>query len=282
MNGLVLEGGGMRGLYTVGVLEFLLDNQLVFPYVIGVSAGACNALSYLSGQHGRNLRINTDYVDDKRYMGCHSFLKTRSFFGMDMIFDEIPNRLDPFDYDALQACSSRLVIGVTDCETGKPRYYEKEEAFSRGSAQIVRASSSIPVFSPIVEYEGRKLLDGGASDPIPVRKALQDGCDKVVIVLTRNRDYIKEPQSFRAVYHHVFRKLPEMAACLDRRHTVYNDTINYIRELEKEGRALVIAPEQPLHIGRFERNREKLNALYEEGYREAQRMKEQIFTFLGE
>ena len=215
-------------------------------------------------------------------MGFRSLLKTRSFFGMDMIFDEIPNQLDPFDYDALQTCKSRLVIGVTDCETGMPRYYEKEEAFTRGSTQVVRASSSIPVFSPIVEHEGRKLLDGGASDPIPVRRALQDGCDKVVIVLTRNRDYIKEPQGFRAVYRRVFRKLPEMTACLDRRHTVYNDTIQFVRELEQEGRALVIAPEQPLKIGRFERDRAKLKALYEEGYREAERMKEQILAFFNE
>ena len=251
--GLVLEGGGMRGLYTAGVLEFFLDQGWQFPYVIGVSAGACNALSYLSQQHGRNLRVNTDYVKDKRYMGWQSFRKTHSFFGMDMIFDEIPNKLDPFDYRALLSCPSRLVVGVTDCATGRPAYFEKDKAFLEKDTRIIRASSSIPVFSPIVEYGEQRFLDGGTSDPIPVRKALSDGCQKVVVVLTRNRDYVKKPQHFKRIYHRYFRQYPKMAECLDRRHIVYNDTTKLLRQLEQEGKALVIAPEQPLKIGRFEK-----------------------------
>lgn len=195
--GLVLEGGGMRGLYTAGVLDGLTDAHWLPDYVVGVSAGADNAASYLSGQRGRNFRINTDYLKDKRYLSVHNFLRTKSLFGMDFIFHEIPNKLDPFDYKAFASCPCAFEVGVTEVETGKTAFLGREP-MEKGDFSALRASSSIPVFSPIVEIDGKKYLDGGTSDPIPVRRALEWGCDRVVVVLTRERGYRKKPEGFPA------------------------------------------------------------------------------------
>lgn len=265
--GLVLEGGGMRGIYTVGVLDLLLDYQIHTDYVIGVSAGACHGVSYVSNQRGRSFKVNTDYLDDPRYLSFKNYLKTKSIFGMDFIFDEIPNKLDLFDYDQFKSSNCEFVAGVTDVQTGKPVYFGKEH-LDRDTT-ILRASSSIPVFAPIVEYHGGKYLDGGTSDPIPVRKALEDGCDQVIVVLTRDRSYVKKPESFRMVYKRAFKKYPEMVRLLDERQKIYNETLRYIRKLEEENKAIVIAPSQPINISRFEKNIDVLRGLYDMGMRDA-------------
>lgn len=267
--GLVLEGGGMRGLYTNGALDCMMDNGWYADYVIGVSAGACSAVSYISGQRGRSYRINTGYLNDKRYVGLDSFIKTKSMFGMDFIFDEIPNRLDPFDYEAFLASPIEFVTGVTDIETGLPVYFDKS-AITPGDNTLLRASSSIPGFSPIVPFRGGRYLDGGTSDPIPVRRALADGCDHVVIVLTRDRSYQKAPEHFRALYHRMFREYPEMARALDRRHEIYNETLDFVRRLERDGTAIVIAPSRPVEITRFEKDLRRLEDLYKSGMLDAQ------------
>jgi len=261
--GLVLEGGGMRGIYTVGVLDFLLDHDIQTDYVIGVSAGACHGASYVSNQRGRSYKINTEYLGDSRYLSFKNYLKTKSLFGMDFLFDEIPNKLNLFDYDHFLSSNCEFVTGVTDVQTGKPVYFGKEH-FNHDNT-VLRASSSIPIFSPIVEYKGGKYLDGGTSDPIPVRKAIEDGCDQVIVVLTRDRGYIKPQESFRTIYKRAFKKYPEMIRLLDERQQIYNDTLQYIKRLEKEGRAVVVAPAQPIKISRFEKNLEVLNGLYNMG-----------------
>ncbi|AZV42640.1 patatin-like phospholipase family protein [Peribacillus asahii] len=266
--GLVLEGGGMRGLYTIGVLDSFIDQQIMTDYVIGVSAGACNGVSYVSQQHGRNYRVNTNYIEDKRYVSLSNFMKTKSLFGMDFLFDEIPHQLEIFDYDAFLASSCEFVTGVTDVITGKPVYFGKEHM--NYDSTVLRASSSIPVFSPMVDYKGGKYLDGGTSDPIPVRKAIADGCDKVIVVLTRDRNYVKTPEKFRIIYKRLFKKYPEMIRLLDQRHEIYNETLHYVTKLEREGRALVIAPSSPITISRFEKNKEKLKKLYQLGIQDAQ------------
>ena len=268
-RGLVLEGGGMRGLYTAGVLDYFMDRGIEFDYCIGVSAGACHATSYLSKQRGRSFRINTAYLSDGRYVGMKNFLKTGSMFGMDFIFDEIPHKLDPFDYDTFLKTRCEFYAGVTDVQTGKTAYFGIEAM--NHDTTVLRASSAIPVFSPIVEFRGRKFLDGGTSDPIPVKKALTDGCDKLVIVLTQDRGYVKSPEKFRAVYRHLYGKYPEMAATLDRRHQVYREVRELAFELERNGKAIVIAPGQPVGLDRFEKDMTKLRALYEEGYRDAEK-----------
>ena len=276
--GLVLEGGGLRGLYTAGVLDVLMEQGIQADYVIGVSAGAGNGVSYVSRQLGRNRRINTEYLKDKRYLSFSSFIKTKSLFGMDFIFDEIPNRLDPFDKEAFFASTCEFCAGVTDVRTGKPVYFGKDDL--KQDFTVLRASASLPIFSPIVEYKQGKYLDGGMSDPIPAQRALKDGCDRLIIVLTRERSYVKQPEKFRAVYRRQLRDYPAMIDALDHRHELYNRTLETVRSLEKERKALVIAPQTPPEVSRFERNKQKLLELCEKGRSDTLRLLPQITTFI--
>ena len=272
--GLVLEGGGMRGIYTVGVLDRLLELNIMPDYLIGVSAGACNGLSYVSRQTGRGYRIIMDYINDPRYVSVSNYLKTGSMFGMDFIFDEIPHRLDLYDYDALLASPCEYVVGVTDVMTGRAVYFDKRDMDH--DSTVFRASSALPLFSHVVEYKGGRYLDGGTADPIPVRKALADGCDQLVVVLTQHREYRKQPQKHRQIYSRALRQYPAIVEAMDIRHRVYNDTLEYVRQLEQEGTALVIAPGAPVSIGRFEKKPENLNRLYEQGKQDAMRADEPL------
>ena len=262
-TGLVLEGGGLRGVFTAGVLDAFLDGNFHADYVIGVSAGAANGVSYVSGQRERGLRTNTDYLHDPRYMGLRSLLLHRSLFGMDFIFHEIPQHLDPFDYQAFQENLCEFWTGAIDIRTGETVYFGKEEIGD--DLEALRATTSLPLLSQPVAYRGRLLLDGGTADPIPVRRALADGCDRVVVVLTRERGYRKPAQSFRAVYRSAFRRYPAMIRALDTRHRIYNDTLDFLAGLECGGTAAVIAPATPPQVRRIERARDKLLALYQEG-----------------
>lgn len=277
--GLVLEGGGMRGLYTIGVLDCLMDKKIEMDYCIGVSAGACNGISYVSGQRGRSFRVNTKYLKDKRYLSLWSFMRTKSLFGMDFLFGEIPDHLEPFDYKAFFDSPCEFVVGVTDVEKGKAAYFTKRDLDH--DTTVLRASSSLPVFSPIVPYQGGLYLDGGTSDPIPVGKALADGCDKVVVVCTRPTDYVKAPESLRGVYRRLFSKYPAMIEVLNRRHEVYNRTKAEVAALQKEGRAYVLAPAAQLPVGRFEKREEKLKAAYQSGYRETEEQLPALTAFMG-
>lgn len=262
-TGLVLEGGGLRGVFTVGVLDAFLEGDFHADYVIGVSAGAANGVSYVSGQKGRGLRTNIDYLREPRYMGLRSLLLHGSLFGMDFIFGEIPEHLDPFDYDAFERNPCEFVTGALDARTGETVYYGKQDI--RQGLAVLRATSSLPMLAKPVEYEGRLLLDGGTGDPIPVRRALADGCDRVIVVLTRERGYRKQPQSFRAAYHAGLRRYPAVVKLLDTRHTLYNETLDFVAGLECGGTAVVLAPPEAPQIRRVERDREKLLALYQQG-----------------
>lgn len=275
--GLVLEGGGMRGIYTNGVLDCLMDNDIKADYVIGVSAGAGNGISYISNQRGRGYRVNTQYLGDDRYISLKNFVKTKSVFGMDFIFDIIPNELDHFDYTAFLSSPCEFVAGVTDVTTGKPVYFGKEDM--NHTAVVLRASSSLPVFSPIVEYKGGEYLDGGTSDPIPVKKALLDGCDKLIVILTQHRGYVKKPEKYKRIYLHTFRNYPKMIALLNNRHRIYNHTLEFLARLEKAGKAIVIAPTVPLTVSRFEKDINKLNEIYQLGIKDANEKLPQIFHY---
>ena len=217
----------------------------------------------MSGQRERGLRTNTDYLHDPRYMGLRSLLLHRSLFGMDFIFHEIPQHLDPFDYQAFQENPCEFWTGAIDIRTGETVYFGKEEIGD--DLEALRATTSLPLLSQPVAYRGRLLLDGGTADPIPVRRALADGCDRVVVVLTRERGYRKPAQSFRAVYRSAFRRYPAMIRALDTRHRIYNDTLDFLAGLECGGTAAVIAPATPPQVRRIERDRDKLLALYQEG-----------------
>ncbi len=266
--GLVLEGGGLRGVYTAGVLDVLMERQIWADYVIGVSAGACSGASYVSRQPGRGYRVYADYIGDPRYLSLSNYRKTGSFFGMDFIFGEIPDHLDPFDYKTYGLNPCQFVVGVTDVGTGRPVYFGKEDPSD--ACTLLRASSSMPVFSPPVAYRGGLYLDGGTSDPIPVEKALADGCDRLIVVLTRDRSYWKKSDGIPGVYHLALRKYPAMARALDRRSGVYNRQRGQLWQMEREQKIplVIIAPKAPITLGRFEKNPEKLLELYHMGRRD--------------
>lgn len=275
--GLVLEGGGMRGIYTIGVLDCLMDEKFRADYVIGVSAGACNGSSYVSNQKGRAYRTNTEYIADSRYLGIKNYLTTKSLFGMDFLFDQIPNKLIPFDYDAFFNSPCEFVMGVTDVITGRAKYFDKSHVEPKNT--VLRASSSLPVFAPIVEYQGGKYLDGGVSDSIPVKKALEDGCDKVIVVLTREHGFIKKPEKFRGVYKRMYKNYPQLVEALDHRHENYNETLSFLKTLEQEGKAIVIAPDAPLPVSRFEKNPEQMKKVWEIGYNDMKKQMKKAWEF---
>lgn len=266
--GLVLEGGGMRGLYTAGVLEYFLEKQLFFPYVIGVSAGACMAASYLSRQKGRNKKVNIDLVKDPRYLSYRNLLMKKELFGMDFLFDEIPNRIVPFDYDTFFANEEQFVVGTTDCETGKPIYFTKND-YKDDMLTVIRASSSLPFVAPTVQYNNKTLLDGGLIDPIPIKKAEQDGMIKNVVIMTKPEQFIRKKSMVSSIAKWLYRKYPSIAKTMDERHMIYNDQINYIHYQQRNGQVYVIQPSANVRVSRIETNQQRLLNLYELGYYDA-------------
>lgn len=268
--GLVLEGGGMRGVYTAGVLEYFLEQQIFFPYVIGVSAGACNAASYLSKQKGRNKTVTIKYASDPRYISWKNYFRNRQFFGMDFIFDEIPNKHVPYHYDVFYNSPSEFVVGTTDCSTGEPVYFNKQD-YGKDLLTVLRASSSLPFIAPEISYQDKILLDGGISDPIPIKKAQQDGFSKNIVILTRNEGYEKKPSKFHFL---VDRKYPDykgLQKALRNRYQIYNETMSYLEKEEKEGNTFIIRPTMSLKVGRMERNPDRLEELYNQGYEDAKK-----------
>lgn len=278
-TGLVLEGGGMRGGYTAGVLDFFIDKGIEFPYCIGVSAGACNALSYIAKQRKRYYHANTDYLNDKRYMGLGNFFKTGYYLGNRFIFDDITYKLVPLDIDGFEREVKKFVVVTTDCETGKACYNEVKSV--KDNDYIIEASSSLPLMSPIVEFEGKKLLDGGIADSIPVEYALNDGCDRAVVVLTQHKGYRKGKNKLIPIIKMRYGKYPKMIEALKNRADCYNKTLDRIEELEKEGKVFVIRPKEPVKVGRMERSVEKITELYETGFKEAEEQYENLMEFLS-
>ncbi|MEL7597708.1 MAG: patatin family protein [Clostridiaceae bacterium] len=277
--GLVLEGGGMRGLYTAGILDFFMEKDLYFPYVIGVSAGACNAASYISKQKERSKRINIDYVKNPRYLSYRNLVKEKSIFGMDFLFNEIPNKLEPFDYTTFHSSEQRFIIGTTDCETGNPLYFDKNKC--KDILGVLRASSSIPLLSPVVEVEGKKLLDGGVADSIPIKKAIEDGFKRNIIILTRNKEYRKKPYKFKLFVKRSYSKYPKLVDKIFNRYKIYNNTLDYIEELENKYKAFVIRPSKPLKVDRLEKNPQKLKELYKMGYEDAKNLYLKMKEWIG-
>ena len=275
--GLVLEGGGMRGLYTAGVLEYFMEQDLYLPYVIGVSAGACMAASYLSRQKGRNKKVNLGFIEDKRYLSFRNFIKKRELFGMDFIFDEIPNRLVPFDMDTFKQNKEEFVIVTTDCATGEPVYFNKQDQ-GADLVKLLRASSSLPFVASSVEYKSRHLLDGGISDPIPLRKAEQAGFEKNVIILTKPAGYFKRPSKMSSIIK--YKEHPRINDLLKERYKHYNKTLEYVHKQEQLGNVFVMRPSIALPVGRAERKKERLEELYELGWHDAKKQHEALQGFL--
>jgi len=263
---LVCEGGGTRGFYSAGVFEAFMDEGLMFPYIIGVSAGAANALSYVSGQPGRNRQILEFYVGDKRYVSKRNLFRHGTLFGYDFIFKTVPQNHIFWDNDNFLAAETHLLTGVTDCETGLPAWFGKNELGN--DFHIARSSCSVPLIGKIVHHDNRAFLDGGISAPIPITKAIEDGNTKFVIVLTRNKGYTKPPFKHKRLLKFVYRKYPKLAEALINRHTLYNNQLALCEQLEAEGKAIIIRPQQPLTVDTTATNIKKLLALHDEGHAE--------------
>lgn len=258
----------MRGVFTCGVLDSFMDRGIRFPYTIGVSAGACNGLSYLSRQRGRAKYSNIDLLDKYRYIGIRHLLLKGNIMDFDLLFDEFPNRIIPYDYAAYASTPDRYEMVTTDCLTGRACYWEEKHSPER-IIEIVRASSSLPFVSPIARVDGRPMLDGGIADSIPLERARSLGYTDNVVVLTRNKGY-RKPDKPTPVPFPFYRKYPALREAIARRNNLYNEQIGRIEELEARGHLTVIRPEAPITIDRLERNSQKLLSLYEEGYRLAE------------
>ena len=265
---LVLEGGGLRGVFTCGVLDCFMDNGIRFPFTVGVSAGACNGLSYMSGQRGRAKSSNIDLMDKFHYVGFKYLLTQGCIMDFKLLFEDFPEKIIPYDYDTYFSNPDRFVMVTTNCLTGKAEYFE-EKSSSERVMSIVRASSSLPFVSKITYVDGIPMLDGGIVDSIPVEYAMKQGYENLVVVLTRNKGYRKKNSSM-AISKVFYRRYPALQKALSERNTVYNKTMDLIERLEDEGRIRVIRPEKPVEVGRMEKDTTKLAALYQEGYDLAQ------------
>lgn len=232
----------------------------------------------MSKQKGRNRIVNVDYVTDPRYISWRNFFKSRQFFGMDFIFDEIPNKLVPYHYEEFYKNQSEFVIGTTDCHTGKPVYFNRKD-YGKDMLKVLKASSSLPFIAPEVDYNKRVLLDGGISDPIPIKKAQQDGFKKNIVILTRNRGYSKKPSKFAFMVKRKYPHYTGLQKALAERYLTYNETLRYVEQEEKKGTVLVVQPQEPLTVGRMERNPQKLDKLYLQGYNDARKSIERINQF---
>ncbi|KGX86895.1 patatin-like phospholipase family protein [Pontibacillus litoralis] len=281
-SALILEGGGMRGAYTAGVLDFLMDHNIHFPYVVGASAGACNGSSYISKQKGRNYEILVEFSKHPDYISFRNMLHKKGLFGMDFLFDTLPNRLAPFDYDGFFQsvhAGQKFVVGTTDVRTGEPIYFD---TFHNGESllKIIRASSSLPIIAPIIQYKERELLDGGIGDPIPIQPSLNAGNKKHVLVLTRNEGYVKQKIKFSWFFRKKFKDYPMLTKALEVRHEKYNESTKLIEQMERNNEAFIIRPKHPLTVSRVERNSQKLHSLYEQGYLEVAERKDELMKFL--
>ena len=271
-TGLVLEGGGMRGVFTCGVLDYLMDHKISFPYAIGVSAGACNGLSYMSHQRGRGKYSNIDLLAKYKYIGIRPLVKKRGLIDQQLLFHRFPDRILPYNYKAYAENPNRFEMVTTDCITGRACYWE-EKFDEKLIIDIVKASSSLPYACPIIYVEGRPMLDGGIVDSIPLLRAYEQGYDKCVVVLTRNKGYRKSTKDV-PVPSFIYKKYPRLRVALRNRNKIYNEQLELVERLEEEGKIIVIRPEKPIVVGRMETSVKKLTDLYEQGYACAKKVME--------
>lgn len=264
-SGLVLEGGGMRCAFTAGVLDYFMDNQIWFPYTIGVSAGASNGISYISRQRGRSRYSYVELMNAYKYVGLRPALRGRGVIDLEFLFNVYPDKYYPFDYDQYFRSDERFVVVTSNCLTGEAEYFE-EKADSGRLLAIVRASCSLPVICPLAYVDGIPMVDGGVCDSIPVRRSVQDGNARNVVVLTRNKGYRKKNKDFY-LPGFVFRKYSKLREQLILRYKNYNEQIDYVEELERKGEVLVIRPLEKMNVTRTEKDVRKLSGLYSEGYK---------------
>jgi len=277
--GLVLEGGAMRGMFTAGVIDVMMENQIELDGAVGVSAGAAFGCNYKSKQIGRVIRYNMRFCRDKRYCGLHSLITSGNIYNTDFCYGEVPLKHDVFDFETYIKTPMEFYVVCTDIESGLP-VYKKYEGNKEEGFDWIRASASMPLVSQIVEIEGQKLLDGGISDSIPVKYFESIGYDINIVILTQPKEYRKGKNSLLWLMKLKYKKFPEFLETMKNRHVVYNDTLDYILDKEAKGELLVIRPEEKLPVGKVEKNPEKLKCAYEIGRNVATERLEEIKAFL--
>ena len=278
-TGLVLEGGALRAIFSSGVCDALLEGNVMADYVVGVSAGIAYGVSYLSRQPRRNLEVVTRFANDRRYMGMNNLAdkENHSYFGLKFAYDTIPNQLVPFDYDAFAAYPGRVEAVVTNLNTGGAEYMEVPRRDTQ--SLLLQATCAMPLLFPIFELDGIPCLDGGVADSIPWQHALDQGCDRVLVVLTRTRDYVRRPDKIMPMIRRRYKDYPNFIRAMEGRAQRYNESRRRLFELEGQGKLLVIAPQSTLGVARTERNTEKLRLLWAEGYQQAAERMEEIRDF---
>lgn len=277
--GLVLEGGGMKGVYTAGVLDFFLDKELEFSHIYGVSAGACNMCSFLSGQRGRAYDVTVDYLDTRKYCSVESLLTTGNLFHVDTCYHLIPDYLYPYDYDTFNKYPGKAYSVVTNIETGRAEYLRIQDM--KKDIDMIRASASLPLVSGNVKINGRLYLDGGIADGIPLQKSILDGNRKNIVVMTKEEGFIRKPSGHLELIKLRYFRYPKVYELMKERHVKYNETLAYIEAQRQNGQAFVIRPKKESKVGRIEKDKEKLHLLYKEGYEDAKACYEELREYLN-
>lgn len=265
MSALVLEGGTFRAIFSAGVMDALLDNEVEFPYVIGVSAGITDGVSYVSKQQKRNYNILVNLRHDKRYVGMRNLLTDRSLFGLKFAYEDMPRDIYPFDWETYKNSKTEVRVGVTNVHTGESEYLDGKELDEK--CTMLKATCALPFAFPVIELNGNGYYDGGICDPIPVRKAIEDGHDKLLIVLTRPASYRKKLSGAnKMAAKYLKRKYPKLVEPLLTRHDRYNETVRYCEQLERDGKAVLLRPTEEVQIDSFEKDIEKIKRVYNFGY----------------
>ena len=279
--GLVVEGGGMKCAYNAAILDAFLDHNITFAYCIGASGGSGNLASYLAGQRGRNLRFFTEHIHNPDYFGLRSFLKTGDLFGLQYIYGTLTNSMgkDPLDFPTLKNNPAEYEVVVTNALTGKAEYFGKE-TMVQDDYRLIMASSAIPAACRPVELNEIPYFDGGLSDAIPVSRALEKGCDRLVVILSKMRDYVRKPQGMRFLYTIRCRKYPQIISLIDHRHIAYNQNLQEVFALEREGKAFVFAPSRPIHVGTYSMNEQSERDLYALGMEDFNQQKDALAAFM--
>ena len=277
--GLVLEGGGHRGIYTAGILDVFAENKVLVDAVMGVSAGCVHGASFLSGQIGRSLRYTTKYCNNPNYMGFRSLITTGNFFNEDFCYYKLPDTLDPFDNDAFDKNLTQFFAVCTDVKTGKAIYHECE-TLKGDKIKWLQASASMPLVSKIIKIDDELLLDGGIADSIPIQKMQEMGFKKNIVILTQEKGYTKKANSLLPIIKRVYKKYPDLIKAVENRHIIYNQQLEYLDEQERLGKVIVIRPSEKPIAGRTEKDKEKIIATYNLGKKDALSMLEKIIEYI--
>ena len=278
---LILEGGGFRAMFSAGILELFLEKELFFESVYGVSAGAAYGVSYVSKQKGRNIAVN-EMIGDKRYCSWNNLIREGTMFSWDFIYEEIPQSIIPFDYNALKNSPSKFYVGTSNCNTGQPEFFLLNDADKKDFRILLAASGSLPFIAPMVHYDNKVLMDGGLSESVPFEYALNNGNDRAVVILTQPKNYLKGPMKHTALFKWYYRKFPKVYEMLLTRAERYNTSIAKLEQLEKDGVVFIIRPKETLDIKRVENNPEKTAAIYHAAMEQANEEFSLLRKWLGE